>query len=344
MRGRWGLVGLVALACTGERGAVLGPSPTSGRDTDRPPRGDGPPGHGEIPDLPEADEPRAPVAGPCEWFTEPVEVPGLGRVVCISPGEFTMGCEPGRDDVVYSCLGREGPPHTVRLTHAFWMMEAEVTREQYVAKVGSDPSEIPCVDDCPVSHVNWDEANIFAGLVNDALGVDSCAPELSPYAFECTGWRLPTEQEWEHAARAGGPWAFGWGFRAQDVGWFDSNAVSPRPGCTHFRNPFGLCDMSGNVEEWVLTARTDYARGLYIDPFVEPIVGDNRRIRRGGSYADAGSALRLSSRNIVASVQRSRRSGFRLVRQLTQEELDEAAAGLAADTDSPDDEGATGSR
>jgi formylglycine-generating enzyme required for sulfatase activity len=149
--------------------------------------------------------------------------------VSIQGGSFEMGCSP--DDG--GCEQDEKPPHTV-VVSAFDILEAEVTQAQYLAVVGQSPSWFKGCPECPVESVDWLAASSFCAAING---------------------RLPSEAEWEYAARGGDPGAVpcnGASGCLGDTAWYSDNSE----GLTHVvmtksPNSFGLYDMSGNVWEWV---------------------------------------------------------------------------------------------
>lgn len=246
----------------------------------------------------------------------------LGSVACVPAGTFTMGCVAGRDDIGATCFRDESPSHEVTLTRALWVMTAEVTQAQYEALVGSNPSgysdagpDPACGDTCPVERVSWDDAVAFATLVNADLGLPDCAGASDPYA--CDGWRLPTEAEWEHAARAGAATAYSGGATAAAAGWIDSNSSgAPQPVCTRGVNAWSLCDMTGNVMEWVWDAYAFYAADPVTDPVAPPPTsGALKRVHRGGSFTDPAADGRITARDSnPPSYGDGTRLGFRLVR------------------------------
>lgn len=177
----------------------------------------------------------------------------------LPPGEFLMGSpgsEKGRDS-------DEGPQHRVQISGGFWMMETEVTQGQYKALMGTNPSRFKsCGARCPVEKVSWYEAGVYANALSKKEGLSSCfkcsgsgtgvscsAVSHSGYVA-CKGWRLPTEAEWEYAARAGTKGARDGNLN--DIAWFDGNSGSK----THTvgqkqANAWGLYDMLGNVRHEV---------------------------------------------------------------------------------------------
>ena len=200
--------------------------------------------------------------------------------VWIPPGNFMMGCSPGDTD----CSGWEQPSHQVAISRGFWIGQTEVTvaaYKRYTAATGKQMPSPPdfnsawANDKMPVVRVSWADAR------------DYCA---------WTGGRLPTEAEWEYAARGGSPEArYG---PLDDVAWYQDNSGGHTHEVAQKRpNGFGLYDTLGNVWEWV----NDWHDGNYYhaspaqDP-TGPTSGSNR-VMRGGSWGIAPKDLRVSGRN-----------------------------------------------
>jgi len=119
---------------------------------------------------------------------------------------------------------------------AFHMMESEVTHQMWTAVMGTNPSMYSdCGPTCPVESVSYDDAVAFAAKLSATEGVT---------------YRLPSEHEWEWAARGGEAHIFAGSADVDAVAWHRGNTKTPKPVCTKQRNGFGLCDMSGNVWEW----------------------------------------------------------------------------------------------
>ena len=233
--------------------------------------------------------------------------------VYIPPGAFTMGSpesEPGRDS--------DERQHQVTLTKGFYMMTTEVTQGQWKQVMGSNPSHFKsCGDDCPVESVSWYEVQQFIEKLN---------------RMEGTGvYRLPTEGEWEYAARAGSTTAFFWGNQADcskmmyenDVGSSEDKCVgthrskgltpdSPAPVKKFLPNDWGLYDMHGNVWEWCQDWYGDYPAGAVTDP-TGPSTGSHR-VYRGGSWYRHASGCRSAERSRDVPGYWSSVVGFRLSR------------------------------
>jgi formylglycine-generating enzyme required for sulfatase activity len=208
----------------------------------------------------------------------------------------------------------ERPAHRVCVDD-FYMAKTEVTQGQWAAVMGANPSfHANCGESCPVDMVSWNDAQIFIARLNQKIGGEGSAEG---------GYRLPTEAEWEYAARSGGKDELHSGRNdgdADQVGWFVLNsgdslgrtfthAVAGRA-----PNGLGLYDMTGNVWEWT----NDWYEGAYYarsprDNPAGPIAG-GRRVLRGGGYANEATDARCTYRNYLPPEYRGRSEGFRLLR------------------------------
>ena len=219
----------------------------------------------------------------------------------IPAGSFTMGSPRDED-------GRfegEGPQREVTLSQGFGMGKYEVTQGQWEAVMGSNPSHFSnCGARCPVDHVSWDDVQNFIVELNQREAG-------SGYAY-----RLPTEAEWEYAARAG---TSGARYGALDeIAWYSENSDSlarvggPRRVGQKQANAWGLHDMLGNVWEWTGDRFGDYRSGAVTDP-TGPESG-SYRVYRGGSWFTGARNARSAYRNGNAPGRRNISIGFRLVR------------------------------
>jgi hypothetical protein len=220
---------------------------------------------------------------------------------------FTMGCTAIHERI---CEEDERPAHKVSLPRDFWMMTSEVTQEFYERVLYMNPSRF-VGKNRPVEHVSWRDAVRFANRLSALEGRERCYELIhSTVIWEnphCSGWRLPTEEEWEYAARAREPYLFSGGDFLREVAWFASNSKrETQPVCTKKRNAFGLCDMSGNVLEWVFDAYAPYMS--------EDEVFSSTRVLRGGSWYYTANAFRVSKRFYLSEKSRCDDCGFRLVR------------------------------
>ncbi len=242
--------------------------------------------------------------------------PGGGQMILISAGTFDMGCTPDQS----SCSSDESPVHTVTLTHDFYLGTTEVTQAEYEGVIGSNPSSYPsCGASCPVDHVSWYDVAEFANALSAADGLDNCfacsggtcTTLGDPYT--CTGYRLPTEAEWEFAARAGTDLLYAGSDTLDDVGWYNSNSgYNPHPVAQMEPNAWGLYDMSGNVMEWVWDRYAGYSSSPVSDP-AGPQSGSSR-VNRGGSWLYNPVYARVAYRQGNNPSDRGYSLGFRLAR------------------------------
>ena len=203
-------------------------------------------------------------------------------------------------------LGRRSDEveHEVTITNNFEMQVTEVTQRQWMSVMGSNPSEYKC-EECPVENVSWNEVQDFIMKLNKKV--------RDGYTY-----RLPTEAEWEYAARGGTQTAYFFGEDEGKLGeyaWFNKNSE----GTTHpvkqkKPNRFGLYDIYGNVWEWV---EDWYAEDLTSLPSVDPkgpSIGSCRVIR-GGGWGSGAKTLRSAARGYsFPSYRYDGDVGFRVVR------------------------------
>jgi len=219
-------------------------------------------------------------------------------------GTFTMG-SPSDE------LGRvsdEGPQHQVTLTKSFYMQTTEVTQAQWQAVMGSNPSSFWDCPTCPVEMVSWNDVQEFIGKMNQR--------GEGTYA-------LPSEAQWEYAARAGSTTAFyNGGITVTDcaydpnldkIGWYCYNSnYKAHPVAQKTPNAWGLYDMSGNVYEWCQDWDGTYPSGAVTDP-TGPSSGSDR-VYRGGVWYGNARLCRSAFRSCNSPDYRSG-IGFRLLRQ-----------------------------
>jgi len=163
----------------------------------------------------------------------------------------------------------------------YLMGKYEVTQEEWVSVMGSNPSYFQDCPRCPVENVSWNDVQVYIQKLNKLTGKQ---------------YRLPYESEWEYAARAGTNYEYAGSDNIAEVAWYDGNSNDK----THFvgqkkPNKWGLYDMSGNVWEWC-----------------QDLEGSSR-VLRGGSWISIPQYCRVSSRNIYNPDNRNYRIGFRLV-------------------------------
>jgi formylglycine-generating enzyme required for sulfatase activity len=235
--------------------------------------------------------------------------------ITIPAGIYTIGCTAGQS----SCEQREKPAMPVKLTRDFVIMSTEVTQSQYQTVMGTNPSHFSgCGGNCPVEQVSWDEAVDFADALSEKEGLTPCKQGSGwSSGLDCTGYRLPTEAEWEVASRGGQDLLYSGSNEVGDVAWcWENSGAEIHPVATKSPNAWGLYDMSGNVWEWVWDryAFAAYKKGFRVDP-MGPNAG-RYRVIRGGSYDYRSSITRVATRLWDFPVRRSPNLGLRLVRTI----------------------------
>jgi formylglycine-generating enzyme required for sulfatase activity len=191
--------------------------------------------------------------------------------------------------------------HLVILTQGFWMSCYQVTQIHYLEVEGSNPSKFRGDINLPVEQVSWDESVEYCKKIT-ATQRDG---QILPEGYE---WRLPTEAEWEYAARAGtmGP-RYG---ELDAIGWWSGNAGDQtEPVSQKAANAWGLHDTMGNVWEWCSDWYGDYPTGSVTDPR-GPSSGD-RRVVRGGSWFNGAQSARSADRGRLDPGVRTNNLGFR---------------------------------
>ena len=176
-------------------------------------------------------------------------------MVLVASGSFTIGCTPAQEEF---CDDEERPTRDITLSRAFWMTEHEVTQRDFIQLMGENPSENGDCLNCPVEQVSWDDAARFANALSQLEGLPTCYAcreggcEPEEAWLDCRGYRLPTEAEWEYAARCGTDTIYAGGDDAFTLAWTRRNSLdSTQPVRELTPNACGLYDLSGNVWEWV---------------------------------------------------------------------------------------------
>lgn len=208
------------------------------------------------------------------------------RMLVLPAGSFRMGDLQGQGD------DNEKPVHEVRIQEAFALSQREVTFADYDLFALNTGRPLPDDEgwgrgERPVINISWNDANAYAHWLRERTGLN---------------YRLPTEAEWEYAARAGTKTAFWWG---TELGRNRANCDNcgsvwdgrkTAPVASFEPNPFGLYDMNGNVYEWVADCYNGTYAGAPADGSSWDVGLCNYRVMRGGSWFDIGRLLRSASR------------------------------------------------
>ena len=260
--------------------------------------------------------------------TDPVDVltsSGI-EMVALAGGEFVMGNDKGNAD--------EAPAHPVKVS-PFLMDRFEVTHEMFTKVQLPNPARWQDNPRKPVERIRWRDAKQYCNERSLLEKLKPCYNEKTP-DFDCdygaSGYRLPTEAEWEYACRAGseGPYDFGAMDKLRQHAWFADNATEK----THVAgekkpNRWGLHDLYGNVSEWCedVYSPTYYRESPAVDPPGPPNPGkDVKRVMRGGSWKGSADMCRATLRQGERTGDSDAcfftdYCGFRCVRRATLEEI-----------------------
>ncbi|MBQ8760734.1 MAG: PEGA domain-containing protein [Bacteroidales bacterium] len=227
-------------------------------------------------------------------------------MIKVEGGTFQMGAQgkkTKRDNYDSDAYGDEKPVHSVTLSD-YYIGETEVTQELWEAVMGSNPSSFKG-SQRPVESVSWNDCQEFVKKLNQLTGKN---------------FRLPTEAEWEYAAR-GGNKSKGYKYSGSNsignVAWYTNNSSSRTHDVkTKQANELGIYDMSGNVWEWCQDWYGDYSSSSQTNP-TGPSSGSYRVLRGGGWYYNAWFC-RVSDRNLNDPASRLNHYGFRLALQELQ--------------------------
>ena len=220
------------------------------------------------------------------------------EMVVVPGGSFVMGSpdsEPERSNA-------EGPQRRVSVAK-FAMGRYEVTQGQWKALMGDNPSHFSqCGDTCPVENVSWEMAQEYVKKLSAKTGQQ---------------YRLPSEAEWEYAARAGTTtaYAFGSTLSGSQANFSEAKIDKTVAVGRYAANNFGLSDLHGNVWEWVQDCWHDtYANKPINGEAWETECNEARRVLRGGSWGSGPRVLRSANRGRIAPDIRYLYSGFRIAR------------------------------
>jgi cysteine-rich repeat protein len=278
------------------------------------------------------------------------EPPGTANDRCSPTGMVYFPAETFNMGSPAAELGRDADEtqHNVTFSRAFFIARTETTQSQWFARANDNPSRFTggtCGTDttstCPIENIDWYSALEFANARSTAEGLTSCytvtgcanpgtgwrdgqygsCSGANFVGLTCTGYRLPTESEWEIAYRAGTTTGFYNGEITSAAGpdallgliaWYNSNSTNrTRVVGGKTANAWGLFDMAGNVKEYVWDRYGAYP-GTVTDP-LGAATGANRVVR-GGGWNSAPSLCRAASRETIGAAAESSSVGFRLVR------------------------------
>ena len=259
------------------------------------------------------------------------EADGRPCWILVLAGSFDMGSplgETGRgDDEVL---------HRVTLTHDFLLLSTEVTQRHFAELMGYNPSHFEDSPERPVETVTWHEAEAFCNALSDLEGLDRCyhcaeseesmrCEKLFETPYDCPGYRLPTEAEWEYAARSGTTTAT-YNGDLTDIDCSPSIAPIAWYGCTSDSqthdvgllepSPWGFHDMLGNVRERIYDLYGEHSAGAVTDPYGP--VESTAWTTRGGTFGDYAEYVRAAVRfrHFPSPPMRNMGTGFRPARSM----------------------------
>jgi formylglycine-generating enzyme required for sulfatase activity len=276
---------------------------------------------------PTSNTPVQPAPAPAVQPVAPPVQPAPNNMVWIQDGTFQMGSNNGYDN--------EKPVHTVTLS-GFYMGKYEITQKEYQKIMGTNPSHFKG-DNLPVEQVSWYDALVFCNKLSMAEGLSPAysinnSTNPSNWGKEPTdawntpvivsgsnGYRLPTEAQWEYAARGGngspGNYTYSGSNNIGDVAWYEDNSGNNTHAVgTKKPNGLGLFDMSGNVAELCWDWYGDYNGRAQTDP--AGATSGNGRVERGGCWVNGAASARSVGRVSSLPSYRDDAIGFRVVRPL----------------------------
>lgn len=243
------------------------------------------------------------------------------EMVLIPAGTFQMG-----NTGAYSGYSDEKPIHKVTISKPFYLSKYEITQQQYVEVMGSNPSNFKG-EDLPVAQVSWNESVEFCNKLSEREGLQLCYSGSSDSIvcdWNANGYRLPTEAEWEYACKGGTTTDFYSGSLSNSectpldanldkVGWYCGNEnTKAREVGLKDPNSFGLYDMNGNVWEWCWDWFDYYSSAAVTDPIGTS--SGSYRVLRGGSWNDNARDCRGAARSYNSPRLGTSYYGFRICR------------------------------
>ncbi len=233
--------------------------------------------------------------------------------ILVEGGTFRMGSNDGNSD--------EKPIHEVAIS-SFWLSKYQVTQKEWQEVMGSNPSRFKG-NNLPVEQISWHDAIEYCNKRSIKEGLTPCYSGSGNNVtcnWNADGYRLPTEAEWEYAARGGNKskgYKYSGSNRLGDVAWYDSNSGSKtHPVGQKSPNELGIYDMSGNVWEWCW----DWYDSSYYNksPKRDPrgATSGQYRLLRGGSWLFNVINCRVAYRSYYTPTNRYRSIGFRVSRAI----------------------------
>ncbi|BCQ25505.1 SUMF1/EgtB/PvdO family nonheme iron enzyme [Caballeronia sp. NK8] len=307
-------------AATAKPAASAPSAPPAATATPAAPTPKPPPATAAAPDKPRPSTPAAPAAAapaaPAAAAAKPAaktasggelkDCPSCPVLIPLSPGSFTMGSN--NDDPA------EKPPHRVSIGHPFAIGKYEVTFEQWNAcvdagactRIAPEGDTAPPAN-APMRNVSWDDAQVYVKWLSKMGG---------------KAYRLPTEAEWEYAARGGTQSTYWWGDQmkkgtadCKDCG-DPYKPEAPTPVGSFAANPYGLYDMNGSVWEWVADCWHSSYKNAPADGRAWDDPSCSVRVIRGGSWREGAAYMQSATRFKYSSSVRQSQNGFRVARDL----------------------------
>ena len=221
------------------------------------------------------------------------------EMVFVKGGSYIAGCKDSRD---IQCEAEEKPAHPVTVDN-FFIAKTETTQALWLKIMGNNPSLFAGCSDCPVENISWDSIQVFIQKLNRL--------------YPGMNFRLPTEGEWEFAARGGNQtrnYKYCGSNNPYEVAWYDSNASQKtHPVALKLPNELGLYDMGGNVWEWCSDCYDFYDESPQVNP-KGSLKKCTHRTDRGGCWQYSSKYVTPGTRGGLNPYEISNDLGFRLAR------------------------------
>lgn len=222
----------------------------------------------------------------------------VDNLIHVKGGEFQMGCTSEQGE---ECEQDEKSVRTVTISD-FYISKYEVTQKEWRDIMGTNPSYFENCDNCPVESITWDDVQSFLDKLNTK--------------YPNHNYRLPTEAEWEYAARGGNKskaYKYSGGNNIDSIAVYLFNSeYSARPIGTKYSNELGIYDMSGGVYEWCSDFYTDDYSNIKNDNNPQGPDAGSLRVFRGGSWNDYEKNCRVTFRNALCNDCKMMTIGFRI--------------------------------